>query len=34
MMQLFNTLSFATPYALWGLATLPIIWWLLQATPP
>jgi Domain of unknown function (DUF4159)/Aerotolerance regulator N-terminal len=29
-----NALSFITPLALWGLLALPIIWWLLQFTPP
>ncbi|MDH3737843.1 MAG: DUF4159 domain-containing protein [Alphaproteobacteria bacterium] len=27
-------LSFATPWILVGLATLPILWWLLRAVPP
>lgn len=27
-------LSFATPWILAGLATLPILWWLLRAVPP
>ncbi len=27
-------LSFLTPWALAGLATLPVIWWLLRFTPP
>jgi Domain of unknown function (DUF4159)/Aerotolerance regulator N-terminal len=34
MMQFLNSLSFVSPLALWGLLALPIIWWLLQATPP
>jgi hypothetical protein len=34
MMQWLSTLSFATPLALWGLAALPVIWWLLRFTPP
>jgi Domain of unknown function (DUF4159)/Aerotolerance regulator N-terminal len=34
MMQWLSTLSFATPLALWGLALLPVIWWLLRFTPP
>ncbi|MEO9168485.1 MAG: BatA domain-containing protein, partial [Aestuariivirga sp.] len=29
-----NTLHFATPAALWALLALPVIWWLLRATPP
>ena len=29
-----GNLSFITPLALWGLLALPIIWWLLRATPP
>lgn len=29
-----GNLSFLTPLALWGLATLPVIWWLLRFTPP
>ena len=29
-----GNLSFITPLALWGLFALPIIWWLLRATPP
>ena len=29
-----SNLSFITPLALWGLAALPIIWWLLRFTPP
>ncbi len=33
-MALLNSLSFATPLALLGLAALPIIWWLLRFTPP
>ena len=33
-MQFFQALSFETPLALWGLAALPVIWWLLRFTPP
>lgn len=29
-----SSLSFATPLALVGLLALPLIWWLLRATPP
>lgn len=29
-----GNLSFLTPLALWGLLALPVIWWLLRATPP
>ena len=29
-----GNLSFITPLALWGLVALPVIWWLLRATPP
>jgi hypothetical protein len=29
-----QSLSFATPLALWGLLSLPIIWWLLRFVPP
>ena len=29
-----ENLSFITPLALWGLLALPVIWWLLRATPP
>ncbi len=31
---MFETLAFATPWALAGLAALPIIWWLLRFVPP
>ncbi len=34
MISFLNTLSFTTPLALWGLAALPVIWWLLRFTPP
>ena len=34
MMQFFQSLSFETPSALWGLLALPVIWWLLRFTPP
>ena len=34
MMQFLQALSFETPLALWGLLALPVIWWLLQFTPP
>ena len=27
-------LAFAAPWALIGLLSLPVIWWLLRATPP
>ena len=27
-------IAFAAPLALLGLLTLPVIWWLLRATPP
>jgi hypothetical protein len=30
----FQQLAFETPMALWALALLPLIWWLLRATPP
>ncbi len=33
-MMFLNSLSFATPLALLGLAALPVIWWLLRFTPP
>ena len=33
-MQFLQALSFETPLALWGLAALPAIWWLLRFTPP
>jgi Domain of unknown function (DUF4159)/Aerotolerance regulator N-terminal len=33
-MEWLSNLNFATPAALWGLAVLPIIWWLLRFTPP
>jgi Domain of unknown function (DUF4159)/Aerotolerance regulator N-terminal len=33
-MQSLSQLSFLTPFALWGLLALPIIWWLLRFTPP
>ncbi len=33
-MQFIQALSFETPLALWGLAALPVIWWLLRFTPP
>jgi hypothetical protein len=26
--------AFATPWILWGLLSLPVIWWLLRITPP
>ena len=29
-----HTLAFAQPLALWALLALPVIWWLLRATPP
>ncbi|MDP8997411.1 MAG: BatA domain-containing protein, partial [Pseudomonadota bacterium] len=29
-----STLHFVTPAALWALLALPVIWWLLRATPP
>ncbi len=29
-----GNLSFITPLALWGLLALPVLWWLLRATPP
>ena len=29
-----GTLAFAAPWALVGLASLPILWWLLRVTPP
>lgn len=29
-----GALSFVTPMALWALAALPVIWWLLRFTPP
>ena len=29
-----NAVQFASPLALWALLALPIIWWLLRATPP
>src|SRR5664279_4787243 len=29
-----STLQFVTPAALWALLALPVIWWLLRATPP
>jgi Domain of unknown function (DUF4159)/Aerotolerance regulator N-terminal len=34
MIQFFSMLQFATPLALFGLLSLPIIWWLLRFTPP
>jgi Aerotolerance regulator N-terminal len=34
MSSIFQQMAFATPLALWGLALLPVIWWLLRATPP
>ncbi len=34
MNGLLNTLQFGTPLALFGLLSLPIIWWLLRFTPP
>jgi Aerotolerance regulator N-terminal len=34
MMPFFQTLNFMQPLALWGLLALPVIWWLLRATPP
>ena len=34
MTAFFLQLAFVTPLALWGLALLPVIWWLLRATPP
>lgn len=33
-MQWLTALGFANPLALWGLAALPVIWWLLRFTPP
>ncbi|MCC7273905.1 MAG: DUF4159 domain-containing protein [Alphaproteobacteria bacterium] len=30
----FGALAFAAPWALAGLAALPVIWWLLRVTPP
>ncbi len=33
-MNLFATLSFAQPWLLLALALLPLLWWLLRATPP
>ena len=29
-----GALTFGTPLALWALASLPVIWWLLRFTPP
>ncbi len=34
MIQWLSSISFVTPLALWGLLALPVIWWLLQFTPP
>ncbi len=34
MIEFFNTLSFQTPLALFGLLALPVIWWLLRFVPP
>ena len=34
MSGLLQQLAFETPLALWALALLPLIWWLLRATPP
>ncbi len=31
---MFESLAFATPWALAGLASLPVIWWLLRFIPP
>lgn len=28
------TIGFATPWLLWGLLALPVLWWLLRAVPP
>jgi hypothetical protein len=33
-MSFLSAISFATPWALAGLALLPVIWWLLRFTPP
>jgi hypothetical protein len=33
-MGFLSAISFATPWALAGLALLPVIWWLLRFTPP
>ena len=33
-MNLFSSLTFATPWLLAALAALPVIWWLLRVTPP
>ncbi len=33
-MMVLGPLAFATPWALLGLASLPVIWWLLRVTPP
>jgi hypothetical protein len=34
MSAFFSSLLFGQPLALWALLTLPVIWWLLRATPP
>jgi Domain of unknown function (DUF4159)/Aerotolerance regulator N-terminal len=34
MSSLFSLLQFGTPLALFGLISLPVIWWLLRFTPP
>ncbi len=34
MNSLWQSLSFASPLALWGLLALPVIWWLLRFVPP
>jgi len=34
MGELLGTLMFGQPLALWALLALPVIWWLLRATPP
>ena len=33
-MLTFGTLSFAVPWLLVALASLPVLWWLLRAVPP
>jgi Domain of unknown function (DUF4159)/Aerotolerance regulator N-terminal len=33
-MHWLSSIGFVTPAALWGLLALPLIWWLLQFTPP
>jgi hypothetical protein len=34
MGDIIRTLTFEQPLALWALLALPVIWWLLRATPP